>query len=150
MTTPTPYEARIALESRLFELLSPAYEAGEIVIVQPGEEVAPDLKKIQVIHTVNPGIVEGGEVDIVRGISPRIGVYIITLSVPNDVQQLSRAWELAGELEQGFRGVTLSSDKGKVYVNEPYTTNVGELPDSRLGLSVTVNWWAWTGGKGAE
>ena len=51
MTTPTVYKIRIALETALFAALTPAFESGEIGIVQPGEEIAPDLKKIQVIHS---------------------------------------------------------------------------------------------------
>ena len=151
MTTPTVYEIRIALETALFAALTPAFESGEIVIVQPGEEIAPDLKKIQVIHNVNPGAIQSGELDPRGGIAPRLGVYTILLSCPNDVESLTRTWEIAGELEKSLRGRELAAGEcGNVYVGEVTTTNVGQTPDNRLGLSLSADWWAWAGGYTEE
>lgn len=151
MPTPTLYEIRIALETALFSALTPAFQAGEVVIVQPGEEIAPALQKIQVIHNVNPGEVQPGELDPRGGIAPRLGVYTILLSCPNDVESLTRTWELAGELERDLRGRELPvGECGAVYVGEVNTTNVGQTPDNRLGLSLSVEWWAWAGGYTEE
>lgn len=151
MTTPTLYEIRIALETALFAALTPAFQAGEIVIVQPGEEIAPDLKKIQVIHNVNPGQIQPGEIAPRSGIAPRLGVYTVLLSCQNDVTSFSRTWKLAGELEKDLRGRELTAGEcGLVYIGEIVTTNVGQTPDNRLGLSLSADWWAWAGGYEEE
>lgn len=149
MRTPTPYEIRVALETHLFGVLQPAFEAGQVVIVQPGEDIKPDLDKVQVLHVVTPGTPTDGELGGRQGVSPRPGVYVITLSVPQDTIWLQDAWELCGVLEAAFYRVFLPvlGLEYTVLCTEPYTTNVGEDPDTkRLALSVTVPWSVWAGG----
>ena len=149
--TATLYEIRRALEAALFEALTPAFQAGEIAIVQPGEEIAPDLRKIQVIHNVNPGTIQAGELDPRRGYAPRPGVYTVLLSCIDDVDALARTWELAGELERALRGRELAATEcASVRIGEVDTTNVGRTPDNRLGLSLAINWYAWAGGYEEE
>lgn len=148
---PTVYEIRVALETQLFDALKAAFEAGEIVIVQPGEEIAPDLRKIQVIHTVNPGKVQVGELDLRGGMSRRPGVYTILLSCPNEVDTFTRTMQLASELDAAFSGKTLSAGESKaVFVELVDIENPGQTPDNRLGQMLSVNWWAWAGGYEGE
>ena len=61
MQTPDLFSVRKALESVLFTALTAEQAAGNVIIIQPGEDLKPDLKKIQVIHSVNPGKVMDGE-----------------------------------------------------------------------------------------
>lgn len=147
MQTPDIYAVRVALEGALFECLKEAFQQGLIVFVQPAEEIAPDLHKIQVIHSVNPGKAQGGELGS-QGIFPRLGVYTVTLSCPADSSKtLTEGWKLCSVLETYFcRKDIPISDNCEVMCDEPYTTNVGEQ-DSRLALSVTIPWWVWSGGQ---
>lgn len=148
---PTVYEIRVALETQLFAALAPAFEAGEVVIVQPGEEIAPDLRKIQVIHNVNPGKVQVGELDLRGGMSRRPGVYTILLSCPNEVDAFTRTMQLASELEAAFSGRTLAAGECKsVFIDLVDIENPGQTPDNRLGQMLSVNWWAWAGGYEGE
>lgn len=145
--TPTVYEIRVALETVLFEALTPSYNAGEVVIIQPGEEIAPDLKKIQVIHNVNPGKVQVGELNLREGLSIRPGVYTILLSCPNAVEALTKTMQLAGVVAEAFSGKRFSAGDGKeVFVDLVDIENPGQTPDKRLGQTLSVNWWAWAGG----
>ena len=151
MQTPNLFAIRVALETALFACLSEEQKKGNLVIVQPGTELKPNLKNIQVIHAVNPGDIQAGELGR-QGVCPRLGVYTITLSVPpDDTVQLARAWQLCSTIEQTFYRVDLPIEGSDcaVMCNEPYTTNVGET-DNRLALSVTVPWWAWAGGQEGE
>lgn len=148
---PTVYEIRVALETQLFDALKAAFEAGEVVIVQPGEEIAPDLRKIQVIHTVNPGKVQVGELDLRGGMSRRPGVYTVLLSCPNEVESFTRTMQLASELEAAFSGRTLAAGECKsVFIGLVDIENPGQTPDNRLGQTLSVNWWAWAGGYEGE
>lgn len=148
---PTVYEIRVALETQLFDALKSAFEAGEVVIVQPGEEIAPDLRKIQVIHNVNPGKVQVGELDLRGGMSRRPGVYTVLLSCPNEVESFTRTMQLASELDAAFSGKTLSAGDGKaVFIDLVDIENPGQTTDNRLGYMLAVNWWAWAGGYEGE
>ena len=137
------FSVRVALESALFAALTAEQAAGNIIIIQPGEDLKPDLKKIQVIHSVAPGKVMDGELGGRQGICPRMGAYTVTLSIPaNDTVKL----------ETSFYRIDLPvRDSGcKVMCDEPYTTNVGETDDKRLALSVSIPWWIWAGGHEGE
>lgn len=143
---PTIYEIRVALETTLFLALTPSFQAEEIVIIQPGEEIAPDLKKIQVIHSVNPGKVQVGELDLRGGASIRPGVYTIMLSCPNEVDAYIQTTKLTDVIERAFSGKELSAGDGKkVFIDLVDIENPGKLPDNRLGQTISVNWWAWAG-----
>lgn len=153
MQTPDLFSVRKALESALFAALTAEQAAGNIIIIQPGEDLKPDLKKIQVIHSVNPGKVMDGELGGRQGICPRMGAYTVTLSIPaNDTAKLAKGWELCSLLETSFYRIDLPvRDSGcKVMCDEPYTTNVGETDDKRLALSVSIPWWIWAGGHEGE
>lgn len=153
MQTPDLFSVRVALESALFAALTAEQAAGNIIIIQPGEDLKPDLKKIQVIHSVNPGKVMDGELGGRQGICPRMGAYTVTLSIPaNDTVKLAKGWELCSLLETSFFRLDLpvSGSAFKVMCDEPYTTNVGETDDKRLALSVSIPWWVWAGGHEGE
>lgn len=145
--TPTVYEIRVALESVLFASLKTAFDAKEVVIVQPGEEIKPDLKKIYVVHNVNPGKVQVGELNLREGLSVRPGVYTILLSCPNNVDSFRRTMQLTSVVAAAFSGKSLSAGDGKeVFVDLVDIENPGQTPDKRLGQTLSVNWWAWAGG----
>ncbi len=149
MPGPDLYAVRVALEAHLFAALEPAFAAGDVIIVQPGEDIRPDLDRIQVIHSVNPGAVLDGEMGGRQGVCPREGVYVITLSSPpNDTGRLAEAWKLAGVIEDAFyrEDLPVAGTECAVSCEEPYTTNVGETTDKRLALSVSIPWWIWAGG----
>lgn len=151
MKTPDLFAIRVTLETALFACLAEEQAQGNVYIVQPGTEASPDLKKIQVIHAVNPGNVQDGELGQ-QGVCPRLGVYTIMLSVPaDDTARLAKAWQLCDAIERAFFRADLPIEDScqNVMCGEPYTTNVG-TQDKRLALSVTVPWWAWTGGQEGE
>lgn len=151
--TATPYEIRVALEKKLFEALQEPFAAGKLIIVQPGQDISPDMQKIQVVHTVAPGIVQTGELGGRGGYCPRQGAYTILLSCPaDDTAILADAWDISGSLEAAFfrADCAIADSHCRVMCEQPYTTNVGETPDKRLGLSVTVPWWVWAGGYEGE
>ena len=145
------YAVRVALETHLFAALEPSFTAGETIIVQPGQDITPDLAKIQVIHSVSPGAVLAGELGGRQGICPRPGVYLVTLSSPaSDTARLARAWRLCGLVERAFYRADLPADGGVVCCEEPRarvisSRNAGET-DGRPALSVSIPWWVWTGG----
>lgn len=146
-STPSVYDIRVALETVLFDALTPAYNAGEVVIIQPGEELKPELQKIYIIHNVNPGTVQPGELDYRHGYAKRPGVYSILLSCPNDVDAYNDTLELAEVISDAFYGRKIPAGEGKkVFIGLVDITNPGQTPDNRLGTSVTVNWTAWAGG----
>ena len=150
MQIPDLFSVRTALERALFECLTDAFQQGLIVFVQPADEMASDLKKIQVIHAVNPGDTQEGELGCL-GVFPRVGGYTVTLSCPADnTKTLAEGWKLCSVLENYFcRKDIPISDACEVMCDEPYTTNVGEQ-DSRLALSVTIPWWVWSGRQEGE
>lgn len=149
MQTPDLFSVRKTLELALFDAMTAEQISGNIIIIQPGEELKPDLNKIHVIHSVNPGKVMDGELSGRDGICPRLGVYTVTLSIPeNDTTKLAKAWELCSMIEEKFYRAALDIDNSScsVMCDEPYTTNIGEFNDKRLALSVSIPWWVWTGG----
>lgn len=152
MQMPDLFAVRVALETALFATVREEFTAGTVVIVQPADELKPDLRKIQILHSVNPGEVQSGELGRI-GVCPRVGVYTITLSCPpHDTAMLEKAWRLCSLIESSFYRVDLPipNSSCRVMCEEPYTTNVGEVPDKRLAMSVTVPWWTWTGGHEGE
>lgn len=107
------------------------------------------MKKIQIIHVVNPGAVITGELGGRYGVCPRKGAYIITLSIPtNDTKKLSKGLELCSVLESFFYRVDIPIEGYEccVMCDEPYTMNIGETEDKRLAYSVEIPWWVWAGG----
>lgn len=145
MRTPTPYEIRVAMETALFEELAPAHTAGEIVLVQPGMPIAPEMTAIQVVHTLNPGEMQDGELAGRDGVCPRLGVYIVMFSCPVDTAKLAQAEKLAGDIEKAFYRREVPVDDCAILCGEPYVTNTGETPDNRLAVTVTIPWWTWAG-----
>lgn len=148
MQTPDLFSIRVSLETALFACLQREQEQGTVIVIQPGEDIKPDLDKIQVLHAVNPGEVQTGELGR-QGVCPRLGVYTITLSVPpNNTQRLALAWRLCSNIEKVFyrEDLPVEGSSCTVMCDEPYTTNVGETDDNRLALSVSVPWWVWSGG----
>lgn len=153
MQTPDLFSVRKALESALFAALTAEQAAGNVIIIQPGEDLKPDLKKIQVIHSVNPGKVMDGELGGRLGICPRVGVYTVTLSsLQNDIAKYTKEWKLCSLIEKAFRRKELPIEDSncKVMCDEPYTMNVGKTDDKRLALSVSIPWWVWAGGHEGE
>ncbi len=148
MRSPTLFEIRVALETALFAAVQSYFDAGDIIVIQPGGELKPDLDKIQIIHSVNPGVVQDGELGGRQGLCPRDGVYVVTLSCPNNTDRLAQTWELSSIVESKFYRADLPITDADCFVmcDEPYTTNVGETDDKRLALSVSITWWVWAGG----
>lgn len=153
MQTPDLFSVRVALETALFAIVEGEQASGAVIIIQPGEDIKPDLKKIQIIHTVSPGDIMDGELGGRHGICPRMGVYTVMLSSPqNDTVKLAKAWNLCGRIESAFYRIDLPIENTActIMCNEPYTTNVGETDDKRFALSVSIPWWVWSGGHEGE
>lgn len=180
MYIPKLAEIRLALETKLYEILTAYFEAGLIDILPNGNPLPATVEKILVIPTISPGAMLPGEMAGKQGIVPRQGVMTVLLSCPVDGEKLTYAWQIAGSIEESFYRENLpiyeteseeeaGDESGEdeetdpddepqpepepepvaeVMCNEPYVTNVGETPDKRLALSVTIPWWVWAGGKG--
>lgn len=139
--TPTLAETGSALRVKMAEIVGDA-----AVIIPPNEDGDPDVGDILVLHSVNPGIVTMGELGGPEGLSVMNGVYSINLSYPRgSLPRANEAWELAQKLSSAFRRSTLPAGACCIMVDEPYITNVGNTPDGRMSILVTVPWWAWVG-----
>ena len=125
--------------------------AKSLVVVPPAQDFNPDAKSVHLISALQPGTIQDGELGGREAIAPRLGVWVMTLSALK-TEGPGVMWRLAEKLEQAFRREDIPTDTAPggcpVYCEEPYTTNVGEAPDKRIELSVTVPWWTWTGGEG--
>lgn len=149
MDTLTNYETRVALETELFAAIEQEYMLGGIAVLQPGDDFASVSGDIVVIHNVNPGKPQSGEMAGRHGLSPVPGVYIVTFSCLNDPQTIQRAWNLSDVVMRRFYRAALHVE-GKAYdvaIGEPYTSNVGPISGTnRVAVSVTIPWRIWQGG----
>lgn len=151
MKTPTLYDTRIALETALFSAIEQEFDAEGLVVLQPGDNIATEQNTdIVLIHNVNPGKPQTGEMAGRHGVVPHPGVYIVTLSCLNKPSIINRAWGITDTLERYFYRASLPVGDGEcchVEVEEPYTTNVGPINGTnRVAISVTVPWRIWKGG----
>lgn len=104
--------------------------------------IAPDYTRLIIRSSFLPGRVQSSEVGGKESAAIRDGVYMITLSIPQNVD-LSRYWGLASRLEQEFRREDFAVGGSCAWCGEPYTENRGTEPDSgRFVISVTVPWSA--------
>lgn len=141
---PTLDEIRVALFSETLKAVS----GNERVFVAPASQDAdPELKKLILFCSFTPGKTVREELGGYGALGERPGIWRMTISALPD-NDADEAWKLADTLEKAFLpytvdGLSVTDDEVMpVYCNFPYTEDRGILPDNRLGILVTVPWWA--------
>lgn len=150
---PTLNEIRRTLFVETQKVLADEVKAGKVFIVPPTQDSDPTLKKILVIASFNPGIVERQELGGYGALALRQGIWGMNISSLKDINA-GEPWQLAELLEKAFSRYTVdglavveSEEVGSpcaIFCEFPYSENVGTLPDGRNGITVTVPWWTWT------
>lgn len=129
-------------------------KSGKVFIVPPAQDADPALKKILVLASFSPGIVDQLEIGGENASGKRQGIWKLTISSLKDVNA-GEPWRIAEKLENHFAPYSLDflpvtdffediSTECKILCEFPYSENIGILPDGRNGITVTVPWWTWT------
>lgn len=121
---------------------------GRLYVVPPAQDGNPDIKSMMLISGFIPGQTTRGEMGGYGALAIREGVWKMTVSFLRDTDA-GEPWELAQKLEDTFTpytvdGIPVNDALCHVFCDFPYSEDVGELPDKRNGISVTVPWWTWT------
>lgn len=152
--TPTLNDIRRVFFAETQKILADDVKAGKVFIVPPAQDADPALKKILVIASFSPGIVDQLEIGGDNASGKRQGIWKLTISSLKDVNA-NEPWQVAEKLENAFAPysveflpVTNFQDdivtQCKILCEFPYSENIGVLPDGRNGITVTVPWWTWT------
>lgn len=101
----------------------------------------PDLSKLHIISALRPGEVFPEELGGPQATSRRVGVYIITLSLPKG-RGIDDYLNISAALESRYRRINLPAAGCHIRCQEPYTENRGLDPDEgRYLISTTVPWY---------
>lgn len=150
---PTLNEIRRTLFSTMQDALADEEESGKIFIVPPTQESDPELKKILIISSFSPGMVDRQELGGYGALAKRDGIWKMNISSLKGTNA-NEPWAIAEKLEKTFQKYTVDGlvvdDSGgmgnpcAIFCEFPYSEDVGTLPDDRNGITVTVPWWTWT------
>lgn len=147
-------EIRRALFTTMQDALAEEEDAGKIFIVPAAQDSDPELKKILIISTFTPGIVNRQELGGYGALAERHGIWKMNISSLKDTNA-GEPWQIAEKLENTFTHYTVdglpaidSEDDIEpaydIYCEFPYSESIGTMPDGRNGITVTVPWWTWT------
>lgn len=101
----------------------------------------PEAGKLQILTSLQPGQAYSEELGGADALSRRVGVYIITQSLPKKMS-VDTSWKIGGELEMIFRRNKLQTEQCPVQCQEPYTESRGTDPEQgRFLISTTVPWY---------
>lgn len=150
---PTLNEIRKTLFATMQDALAEEEDLGKVFIVPPAQESDPELKKILVIASFSPGIVDRQELGGYGALAKRQGIWKMNISSLKDTNA-NEPWQIAEKLENTFQKYTVdglvvvqNEEVGSpcaVFCEFPYSEDIGTLPDGRKGITVTVPWWTWT------
>lgn len=151
--TPTLDDIRITFFKETQKILTDDVKAGKVFIVPPAQDADPALKKIIVLCSFTPGIVDQQEIGWGTASGNRHGIWKMTISSLKDVNA-NEPWAIAEKLENAFAPYSVSflpvnsfqddiATECKINCDFPYSQNIGEMPDKRNGITVTVPWWTW-------
>lgn len=129
-------------------------KAGKVFIVPPAQDADPALKKILVLCSFTPGIVDHLEIGGHNASGERHGIWKMTISSLKDVNA-GEPWKVAETLENHFAPFSVDflpvtdfwediATECKINCEFPYSENIGTAQDGRNHISVTVPWWTWT------
>lgn len=145
-------EIRVALFAKTQDAL---FAFPDVWLCAPAQDAEIDLKRLAVICSLLFEKTERMEFGGPGSLAERRGFWKMLVSVlPGTDENL--AWELAQGLEAAFtpyacKDFPVASRNEEdaepicpLFCDFPYTENLGELPDKRNGISVTVPFRTWT------
>lgn len=152
--TPTLNSIRVKFFAETQQALLDDVKAGKVFVVPPAQDVDPSLKKIIVLCSFSPGIVDKLEIGGENASGERRGIWKMTISSLKDVNA-GEPWKVAETLESYFAPYAVDflpvngfwediETECKILCDMPYSENVGTAQDGRNHISVTVPWWTWT------
>lgn len=128
------FDLYAALDALLFRTVG--HDAHVLPMGQPS---APDPDQVLVARKLNMGKSLRGEIGGPDALSKRVGVYVVTLSLPPDTP-VPVGYRLQGRLENAFRRAVLPLPSGgEVRCEEATLQEPGTGPDGRYTLSVSVD-----------
>lgn len=108
-------------------------------VLPMGRPTAPDPDRVLVARKLNMGKSFRGEVGGPGALSKRVGVYVVTLSLPPE-SPVPVGYRLQGRIENAFRRTVLPLPSGgEVRCEETSLQEPGMGPDGRYTLSVSVD-----------
>lgn len=101
----------------------------------------PDQGKLHIISALRPGQVFSEELGGPQATSRRVGIYIVTLSLPKG-KGIDDYLSLSEAIEERYRRINLPAGACHIRCQEPYTENRGIDPEQgRYLISTTVPWY---------
>lgn len=128
------FDLYAALDALLFRTVG-----DEAHILPMGQVTAPSPDQALVVRKLNMGKSFGGEIGGPDALSKRVGVYVVTLSLPSDTP-VPVGYRLQGRIENAFRRAVLPLPcGGELRCEEATLQEPGTGPDGRYTLSVSVD-----------
>lgn len=151
--TPTLDDIRVAFFRETQKILADDVRSGKVFLVPPAQDADPALKKIIVLCSFTPGIVDRQEIGWGTASGERKGIWKMTISSLKDVNA-NEPWAIAEKLENAFAPYSVEflpvtdfqadiATECKINCDFPYSENIGTQPDGRNHVTVTVPWWTW-------
>ena len=108
-------------------------------ILPMGQKTTPSPDQVLVARKLNMGKSFRGELGGPDALSKRVGVYVVTLSLPPDMP-VPAGYALQGRIENAFRRTALPLPSGgELRCEETTLQEPGTGQDGRYTLSVTVD-----------
>jgi len=152
--TPALAEIRRAFFRQTQAIVRADIAAGRVTILAPSQDANADVTQMLLIFSFSPGLVSRAELGGHGALARRQGIWKVTISSHRN-GNAEEPWTLADKLEEAFRAYTVNgmyvppAQEGEeppcpVYCDFPYTEDIGQTPDERNTLTVTVPWDTWT------
>ena len=113
---------------------------GSYELLPLNSDSSPDNSLVHILVSLKPGVASSSELGGSEALSTRVGVWIITQSLPKKMP-VGDGLLTAAILEDVFRRQTLATEQCSVICEESYTEDRGTDPDTgRYLIQTTIPW----------
>ena len=128
------------LTSEALDALFPAGSA-QYQLLPMNSDSNLDQAKLHILYSFKPGLSTSDELGGPQALSTRVGVWIITQSLPKKMA-VGQGFQAASALEAAFRRKSFPAGPCAVHWEEPYTEDRGTAPDTgRYLIQTNIPWY---------
>ncbi len=128
------------LTSEALDALFPAGSA-QYQLLPMNSDSNLDQARLHILYSFKPGLSNSDELGGPQALSTRVGVWIITQSLPKKMA-VGQGFQAASALEAAFRRKSFPAGPCAVHCEEPYTEDRGTAPDTgRYLIQTNIPWY---------
>lgn len=128
------------LTSEALDALFPAGSA-QYQLLPMNSDSNLDQARLHILYSFKPGLSTSDELGGPQALSTRVGVWIITQSLPKKMA-VGQGFQTASALEAAFRRKSFPAGPCAVHCEEPYTEDRGTAPDTgRYLIQTNIPWY---------